>query len=43
MNNQEITEIKLNTIIGEDYEGWINLSAWNGFESRNGSYGGKFG
>ena len=41
MENQEITEIQPNIIIGEDYDGWINLSAWKGFESRNGFYGSK--
>lgn len=41
MENQEITEIQPNIIIGEDYNGWINLSAWKGFESRNGFYGSK--
>ena len=39
MENQEITEIQPNTIIGEDYEGWINLPAWKGYENRNGFYG----
>ncbi|NER15092.1 hypothetical protein GWK08_16680 [Leptobacterium flavescens] len=39
--SQEVTEIQPNTIIGEDYDGWINLSAWRGFESRNGFYGSK--
>ncbi len=39
MENQEITEVQPNTIIGEDYEGWINLPAWKGYESRNGFYG----
>ncbi|QKX04115.1 hypothetical protein HN014_04065 [Aquimarina sp. TRL1] len=41
MENQEITEIQPNIIIGEDYDGWINLSAWKSFESRNGFYGSK--
>lgn len=41
MENQEITEIQPNIIIGEDYDGWINLSAWKGFEIRNGFYGSK--
>lgn len=41
MKDQEITKIQSNIIIGEDYDGWINLSAWKGFESRNGSYGSK--
>ncbi|WP_165750563.1 DUF6985 domain-containing protein [Cellulophaga sp. Z1A5H] len=41
MSNQEITEIQPNIIIGESYDGWIKLSAWKGFESRNGFYGSK--
>jgi len=41
MKNQEITEIQPNTIIGEDYDGWIHLPAWKEFENRNGFYGSK--
>lgn len=41
MEIQEITEIQPNVTISEDYEGWITLSAWEGFESRNGFYGAK--
>ncbi len=38
---KNVAEIKPNTNISEDYEGWINLPAWEGFESRNGFYGSK--
>lgn len=41
MNNLEITELKPNVIVGKNYDGHINLSAWKGFQSRNGPYGSK--
>ena len=41
MKSKEVSEIHPNEIIGEDYDGWINLPAWKGFESRNGFYGSK--
>lgn len=39
MKNQIISEIKPNTIIGEDHDGWIYLPAWKGFQNRDGAYG----
>lgn len=41
MNNQEITALNPNSTIGEDYHGWIHLSAWTGFKSSNGILGEK--
>ena len=41
MKNQNISEIKPNTIIGEDHDGRIDLSAWKGFQTRDGAYGSR--
>ena len=41
MKNQNVSELEPNTIIGEDHEGWINLPAWKGFQTRNGAYGAR--
>lgn len=38
---QNVLELKPNIIIGDNYEGEITLSAWKGFQSRQGFYGGK--
>jgi len=39
MKHQNISELKSNTIIGENHDGWIDLSAWKGFQTRDGVYG----
>ncbi len=36
-----ILELNPNIIIGDNYEGQITLSAWQGFQSRQGFYGSK--
>lgn len=41
MKNQNISEIKPNTIIGEDHDGWIYLPAWKSFQKRDGAYGSR--
>jgi hypothetical protein len=41
MKTQNLSDIKPNTIIGEDHDGWINLPAWKGFQTRNGTYTSK--
>ncbi|MBR2649857.1 MAG: hypothetical protein IKD55_13505 [Sediminibacterium sp.] len=38
---QNILELKPNIIIGDNYEGQITLTAWKGFQSRQGFYGSK--
>lgn len=38
---QNVLELKPDIIIGDNYEGQITLPAWTGFQSRQGSYGGK--
>jgi len=38
---KDVSELKPNVIIGDHYEGHIRLSAWNRFQSRQGSYGSK--
>jgi len=40
---QNVFELKPNIIIGDNYEGEIPLSAWKGFQSRQGFYGSKDG
>lgn len=39
MQSKDISEIRPNRItIGESYDGWINLPAWKGYQSRNGAF-----
>lgn len=38
---QNVLELKPNNIISDNYEGEITLTAWKGFQSRQGFYGSK--